>query len=53
MDKQSIVTYFSLKSLNAVEIHNDLIATLKGEAKSYSILTYYLRRRNFSSLKTP
>jgi hypothetical protein len=37
MDQQSIVMYLSLKGLNAVEIHNDLVATLKGEAKSYSL----------------
>jgi hypothetical protein len=36
MDQRSIVTYLSLKGLNAVEIYNDLAATLKGEAKSYS-----------------
>jgi hypothetical protein len=27
--------YLSLKGLNAVEIHNDLVAMLKDEAKSY------------------
>jgi hypothetical protein len=30
MEQQSIVMYRSLKGLNAVEIHNHLIATLKG-----------------------
>jgi hypothetical protein len=34
MDQQSILTYLSLKVLNAVEVHNDLVATLKGEVKS-------------------
>jgi hypothetical protein len=52
MDQQSIVMYLSLKGLNAVEIHNDLVATLKGEAKSHSIVTYYLRKLSSSSPKT-
>jgi hypothetical protein len=43
----------SLKGLNAVEIHNDLAATLNGEAKSYSTVTYDLRKLTFSSPKTP
>jgi hypothetical protein len=45
--------YLSMKGLNAVEMHNDLVATLKGEAKSYSIVTYSLCPPSFSSLKTP
>jgi hypothetical protein len=53
MDQQSIVMYLSLKGLNAVEIDNNLAATLKGEAKSYGIVAYYLRKPSFSSLKTP
>jgi hypothetical protein len=53
MDQQSIVMYLSLKGLNAVEIHNNLIAILKGEAKSYRTVTYYLRKPSFSSPKTP
>jgi hypothetical protein len=53
MDQQSIVMYLSLKDLTAVEIHDDLVATLKGEAKSCSIITYYFRKPSFSSLKTP
>jgi hypothetical protein len=53
MNQQSIVMCLSLKSLNEVEIHNDLVATLKGEAKSDSIVTYYPRKPNFSSPKTP
>jgi hypothetical protein len=39
--------------MNAVEIHNDLAATLKGEAKSYSTVTYDLHKPSFSSPKTP
>jgi DNA-binding transcriptional ArsR family regulator len=40
------------KGLKAVEIHNNLVATFKGEAMSYSITTYYLRKPSFSSQKT-
>jgi hypothetical protein len=53
MDQQSIVVYLSLKGLNAVEIHNDRVATLNGDAKSQSTVTYYLRKPSFSSAKTP
>jgi hypothetical protein len=52
MDQRSIMMYLGLKGLNAIEIHNDLVATLKGEAKSYSTTTYYLREPSFSSPKT-
>jgi hypothetical protein len=53
MDQQSIVMYLSLKGLNAVEIHNNLVVTVKLEAKSYSIVTDCLRKASFSSPKTP
>jgi hypothetical protein len=53
MAQQSIVMYLILKGLNAVEIHNDLVATLKDEAKPYSIVTRHLRKPSFSSPKTP
>jgi hypothetical protein len=53
MDQQSVVMYLSLKDLNAVEIHNDLVATLKGEEKSHSTVTYYLRKPGFSSPTIP
>jgi hypothetical protein len=43
--------YLSLKGLNAVEIHNDLVARLKGEAKSDGTVTYHFRKPNFSSPK--
>jgi hypothetical protein len=43
----------SLKGLNAVEIHNDLIGTLKDRAKSYGAVTYYLCKPSFASPKTP
>jgi hypothetical protein len=32
IEQQSIVMYLSLKGLNAVEIHNDPVATLMGKA---------------------
>jgi hypothetical protein len=51
-DQQSIVMYLSLKDLNAVEIHNDFVATLKGEVKSCRAVTYDLRKLSFSSPKT-
>jgi hypothetical protein len=51
MDQQSIVMYFSLKGLNAIGMHNDFVATLKGEAKSNSTVTYYHCKRSFSSSK--
>jgi hypothetical protein len=44
--------YLSLKGLNAVKIHNDLVATLKGGAKSHSTVTYYFRKPSFSNPKT-
>jgi hypothetical protein len=44
--------YLSLKGLNAVEIHNDLVATFKGEAQPYNIVTYYLGKPSFSSPRT-
>jgi hypothetical protein len=43
----------SLKGLNAVEVHNDSVATLKGEAKSDGTITYYLRKPSLSRPKTP
>jgi hypothetical protein len=52
MNQQSIVMYLSPKGVNAIEIDNDLAATLKGETKSYSTVTYYLRKPKFSSPKT-
>jgi hypothetical protein len=53
MDKQWIVMDLSLKGLNAAEIHNDLVATLKSEVKSDSTVTYSVRKPSFSSPKTP
>jgi hypothetical protein len=52
MDQQSIVRYLSLNGLNAAEIHNDLVATLKGQAKSDVTVMYHLRKPSFSSPKT-
>jgi transposase len=53
MDQQSIVMDLSLKGLNAVEIHNYLITTLKREASSSSIVMYCLGKPSFLSPKTP
>jgi hypothetical protein len=53
VDQQSIVMYLSLKGLNVIEIHSNLVATLSGEAKSYSPVRYYLRKPSFSSPKAP
>jgi hypothetical protein len=52
MDQQSTVMYLSLKGLSEVEIHSDLVATLTGEAKSDSTVTYYLPKPSFSNQKT-
>jgi hypothetical protein len=52
MDEPSIMMHLSLKDLTAVEIDNDLVARLKGEAKSDSTVRYYLRKPSFSSPKT-
>jgi hypothetical protein len=53
MDQQSIVMYLSLKGLNTVEIQNDLVATLKGEANSYGTVTYDLRKPRIPNPQTP
>jgi hypothetical protein len=53
MNQQSILMYLSPKGLNAVDIHNNIVATLKGEVKSGRTVTYYLRKPSFSSPKTP
>jgi hypothetical protein len=52
-DHRLILMYLSLKGLNTVEIHSDLVATFKGDVKSYSTVTYSLRRPSFSSPKSP
>jgi hypothetical protein len=53
MEQQSIVMSLSLKGLSAVEIHNDLVARLKSEAKSDSTVPYYPHKPSFSSPKIP
>jgi hypothetical protein len=52
MDQQLIVMYLSLNGLNATEIHNDLVSTLKSEAKSDGTLANYFCKPSFSSPKT-
>jgi hypothetical protein len=49
MDQESIVQYLALKGMSAVEIHKDLVATLKDEAVAYSTVTRYLRSTSFSA----
>jgi hypothetical protein len=39
MNQQLVVMYLTLNGLNAVEIHNDLVAILKGGAKSDATVT--------------
>lgn len=51
MDQKSIVSYLSLKGMTAVQIHADLVATLKGEAVSYGSVTRYLRSKSFIDVK--
>jgi hypothetical protein len=48
MDQKSIVLYLSLKAMTAVEIHADLIVTLKTEAVCYGSFTHYLCSRSFT-----
>jgi hypothetical protein len=53
LGQQSTVMYLGLKGLDAVEIHNNLVSTLKSEANSDSTGTYYLHKPSFSSPKIP
>jgi hypothetical protein len=45
--------YLSLKGLNAVESHNDLVAALKGKPKSDCRVRYSFCKPSFSSPKIP
>jgi hypothetical protein len=53
MDQKSIVLYLGLKQMNATEIHNDLVATLKDKAMPYSTVTYHLRSTSFTPSELP
>jgi hypothetical protein len=48
MDQKSIVLYFDLKGINAINIHKDLMATIKEDAMLYALVMRYLRSSNFS-----
>jgi hypothetical protein len=39
MEQREIVVYLHLKGITAIDIHNDLVATLGYEAVSYPIAT--------------
>jgi hypothetical protein len=45
--------HLSLKGLNAVEIHNNLVAAFKGGANADSTVTYHLRKPSFPIPKAP
>jgi hypothetical protein len=49
MDQQSIVLYLSRKGLSALAIHDDLVATLGGEAVSYPSVARDLHEAIFAS----
>jgi hypothetical protein len=53
MDQKSIVLYLSLKKMRAVEIHADLVATLKIEAVWHGSITRHLRSRSFTASIDP
>jgi hypothetical protein len=53
MDQQSIVLCLSRKGLSAVAIHDDLAATLGGEAVSCQSMTGYLHEAIFTSSNPP
>jgi hypothetical protein len=53
MDHKSIVLYLSLKGMTAIEIHADLVVTLKIEVVCYGLVTCYLHSRNFTTFIDP
>jgi hypothetical protein len=53
VSRKSIVLYFSLKGTIAVEIHADLVATLKADAGCSGLVTSYLRSRSFTASIDP
>jgi hypothetical protein len=48
MDQKSIVLYFARNGWTATAIHEELVATLRVEAVSYSSVTAYFREARFS-----
>jgi hypothetical protein len=51
MDRRAIALYLARKGLAAVEIHDDLVATLGPKSVNYPSVTHYLRRAQFTSSK--
>jgi transposase len=47
MTQRPIVAYLSLKGMSAREIHDDIVATIRPDAVSYSSVTRYLREARF------
>jgi hypothetical protein len=47
MDLRSIVTYLSIKDINAREIYADVKNTLGADCIGYSTVTNYLRQKSF------
>jgi hypothetical protein len=43
MTQRPIVAYLSLKGMSALEIHDDIVATLGRDVVSYSSVTRYFR----------
>jgi hypothetical protein len=51
MTQRPTVAYLSMKGMSAREIHNDIVATLRPDAVSYSSVTRYLREAQFPPSK--
>jgi hypothetical protein len=51
MTQCPIVAYLSLKGISALEIHDDMVATLGPGAVPYSLVTRYFREARFPPLK--
>jgi hypothetical protein len=51
MTQRPIVAYLSLKGMSPLEIHDNIVATLRPDAMSYSSVTHYLREARFPPSK--
>jgi hypothetical protein len=49
MDQRSICLFLAMKRLSSEAIDNELVAVLGPDAIGYSMVTIYLRQRNFPS----
>jgi hypothetical protein len=47
MDQRSICLFLAMKRLSARDVHHELVALLSPDAIAYSIVTSYLRQRQF------